>query len=1083
MSFKSTVVTLESQLAVLLNEQFIDEPTWCGFLTYTHSKFLTCIMNGLTEEVEDSGSISWKDVSTQRPDQLLEYIWNSCHSKILRYFHLQFHHLKTNQLQNFKVDEDQDDADDNDDEDEEDLDETKQARNRVGYATFKKVYGKYTKINKMIVGFYLTLIEHILKNYNISDRLFPEFYKFYRINYPLFDANSPKSKANPAPITDQRIVNVLIYFLHRICFFQGTLSRYRTLFYLYILSSSVNVLKNKTIISGKAITIHNGANDGSRFIRFETFDKSIEYFNFANKVLPGFSDPLSHIGMIMNSYGSITNANIYAILASFNKTTIPNSGRIVNGDKFEAVYYFIRSVNQKSGTKSSMIDIQRMLSTENEMNLGEYFLNAFTKCQEIEHSLVNDSSIIGDNQMNDRITRNKLLERVSKTYFLLLFSWYFYGKSSVFNEMVQRLKQKKQINVNEQLKLLKYSLFNIIKSGLQISEKNVSVLEKQLVILIGGFQVLLDMDEINISRKTASAVASVSGQTPNGNNEPSKMKIKDFKLLSPATQQYLKFVFQYIVEILNVLIIDHKKFSLKGPLSLEQDESEFLLQNRMGLYLPMMRIFLNWIRPSKLLINYCHGQLKFVSKMAFIINIMYDGLVNHNPTYDTQNSEDIFSHRCKRLRFFEEDVTLSGFMPVDSAFKDFNDTFIKNESKFSKMRMVGQLPAEDPKIRKMLKLSSKGVDPEDPKSEIIRNEKLLRVYAIGWLGKRLVFDNSFGIEFDDSVKQYGNLERYEKEIFDTAGNNDKFKELPQVKSKTSEPNNKKWNKKTKLKKNKHVENRYKERDTDFDDEKSVYVRTSRRGNNNINPVKKEDEVNTKNTDPKPALPKNHSPPSASHFEDFEDFESAEKSDFESEVEEEQTTAVQNNENEAADISKYQSMVDSLLGDDSITFSTFNAKESPANISTPAPESSFAKSKVQSTSSIFTNQIWSNHATSPNSKPMLASDLESKLVGSASRALSGNSPIAASVNNTDATALPRTPTGTSYLNYQQYYYPPSNGASMYPPPTPHQYGALNYYNYYYPGQTVPSHIGTSTQQPAQPNQQNGSQFYSYGQAPK
>lgn len=767
MSIASTLQSIETQLQELLADRFIDDSLFAGLLSFTHSKFSIWLTAKFDAEILDKEfssaqkennepqqqqkvhDFSNKNISdeTFQTINLLEYLWLNVHSKILQYFYLQFHQLKIEQLQSKTASQPN----------------TSQPNLHITYVTFKKIFGKFRKLNKLIVDFYSEIIHHILTSYNISNSVFPGLYKFYRI------ASPNDSKTAASEIQSEEKISKLIFFLHRITFFQGNLSRYKSLFYLYVLSSSSSILNKE---------------DRTTAIRFDSFDKSLEFFNLSIMLLPGFSDPFYHIAMVMNSYGHISNYNILSVLGSLNVMPISKKPPIVNGDKFEAVYYFMRGSNQRLGNNAGLESIQKILAVDNR---GNAMLHYFTV--ELKNSKGAEAMFLIHPSGQSKVAKNRLLENAIKIYFLLLFSWYFYPKASVLGKILSAEEISSKA-IHLAVKEISNGFFNIIKNAISFNDKNIDILLKQVIILIGGFQVLLSNDEL----------------AKGGKN------ITEFNDLSETTQAYLKFAFTFLVEVLNILIIDHKKFNLTFPLSLEEDGSKFELKNRFSFYLPVIRVILGWIRPSKLLLRFARSHLEFTSKLAFVVNDIYVhvALKNHD--------QDILAHRYQRLRYFGEDTLLKDYKPINFYFQDFKDDFI-NKSKFANMRLVGELPQPITVSGK-----TKPVDPENVDGKLIADEDLLRLYAIGWLGRRIVFSNAFDIEFSSETRQF-NINKYKAEVLDTSteyikrDNNNRFIDLKAKSKKSANGVNNKKNRNRKSKSFDQSNGKWRQKDnTDFDEE-------------------------------------------------------------------------------------------------------------------------------------------------------------------------------------------------------------------------------------------------------------------------
>lgn len=623
MSLKSTLDSVQAQIESLVEQQFVDIASWCGLLTYTHSQISSAILE--TIEKERTESLPKDEPSLA---QLLLHLWSHVHLKTIRYFHLQFHQLKTAQIAQVNVKSEEDDA---------------RKPGSVNYRTFYTIFNKFLKVNKLMIDFYHDIAQSVLTQYDCSEFIPSPIYQHFRAKP---DENLPKVHST---------FNTRFIF-HRILFFEGTLSRYRTLFYMYRLSLSVKVLEN-------------GEMDPHKQRHFPDFSKALHYLQLAHTVLPGLGDPLGHIGMIMNTYGELKQENIKKALYYLN-----NPGRrFFLANKFEAAYYFTLSAHMRIEPRiQSNLDLMQLL-------LDPDFLTHF--------NMVMKAALRYESRGGLKKPKSKTLESKFKLNTLALTGYYLMGED-LFGGMLV-LKGGSIMDIRN------YFLESI--AGIDSNPRNQTILMQLFAILAGAYKTLQD------AQKTAKA------------------------------REVLSLMLEFAAKVFDVAVLTHKRYTVKTA---KLSESIVHL-------LPLIRTILNWTRLSRSVLEEVRRNLRFVVKLAYLIN---------QCVRDQSPEKSLFAHREPRACNFMEDVEFAEFVPFGSRFKDFDDELM-GKSRYSALRLSGILPEKT--------LGSSAVKE---RLEVSTNEDQLRVYALGWLGKRIIYGHHFAIATNENGEY--DLSSYNKELID-----------------------------------------------------------------------------------------------------------------------------------------------------------------------------------------------------------------------------------------------------------------------------------------------------------------------------
>ncbi|QLL31873.1 hypothetical protein HG536_0C00400 [Torulaspora globosa] len=175
--------------------------------------------------------------------------------------------------------------------------------------------------------------------------------------------------------------------------------------------------------------------------------------------------------------------------------------------------------------------------------------------------------------------------------------------------------------------------------------KNTGLIFENLIIAIGGFDLLVKRPKIGEKRLDSQAV-----------------NLKD---LTQVQSNYLSFSFKFISHLLHII-----------REAWEKNFDDFH-------YLAMVRVVENWLKCNRAALQYSHRDENFCKALALLLNDILKS--------DKLDKSSLANSKPTRPYFFEEDVMLKEFFSVRYALSDFNDEHIFASSD-STSRLMGYVP-------------------------------------------------------------------------------------------------------------------------------------------------------------------------------------------------------------------------------------------------------------------------------------------------------------------------------------------------------------------------------------------------------
>lgn len=394
------------------------------------------------------------------------------------------------------------------------------------------------------------------------------------------------------------------------------------------------------------------------------YSKSIELYKLSLLILPSLGDPYNHIAIIDN----------------------------FKDDKFNVVYNFVRA-----SLTSTPLD----LAQSNLLNL----LNKNPKSNAILRKFENLNGL--DRQ---KITKNDRLSLL-KSQFLVLFN---------YNLLPAKWRSKPGFLVSgHEIKMIEDDFFYLL-STLDFHKQIFNDFYlKQVVILLGGFELLID---------------------------PKNMENLRLKQSAEIIADYLAFMFRFLENLLRICIKicnDPQASGQQQTLNVQESSQKLSMAFSTSL-LPVIRLLLCWFKEREIARVYLARSENVASLLAILINrlISYledataiDTLKKLLPSDTEWDINNILSKKPLRTRLFKEDVALREFKPINYMMDDFDDLHFFKKDANAVLALIGELPSED---------SSKA----DNKSSTTKfNDNILRLVAIIVLGKRLVLENAKNIQW------------------------------------------------------------------------------------------------------------------------------------------------------------------------------------------------------------------------------------------------------------------------------------------------------------------------------------------------
>ncbi|ODV85210.1 hypothetical protein CANARDRAFT_185426, partial [[Candida] arabinofermentans NRRL YB-2248] len=378
------------------------------------------------------------------------------------------------------------------------------------------------------------------------------------------------------------------------------------------------------------------------------YSKSIELYKLSLLILPSLGDPYNHVAIIDN----------------------------LKEDKFNVVYNFIRS---SLSSKPLPIGFNNLITFLSKQPESSPLLKRFELFYGTDRST---------------ITKNDRLELL-KSEFLILFNYYLLPNK-------WKLRDGYSIN-NHNIKDIEDDFYQV-SSKLDFHKQIFNDFYfKQLIILLGGFELLIDK----------------------------KMVHPDLKQQNSIISNYLKFTFRYLDNFMKN-VLNNWGTDLKNP-------------RLSTLLLPLLRIMLCWFKERELPRGYLIQTAPYASSLAEILNNIFEYFrLNPDSLEEVDGIEynkiTLFNEKPTRKRLFKEDVTLKEFRPLNYHLNDFNDDSLYQKDEISVLALIGELPNESQKNTKI-------------------SDSVLRIAAIGYLGKKILIANKVGIKFNSESNMFEIPER------------------------------------------------------------------------------------------------------------------------------------------------------------------------------------------------------------------------------------------------------------------------------------------------------------------------------------
>lgn len=323
--------------------------------------------------------------------------------------------------------------------------------------------------------------------------------------------------------------------------------------------------------------------NSSNNFEIQVFKKSQRYYRFASLVLPSVGE------------SSLQEGLIYIQTKNFGYST----------------YKFMRSILSRLPSRAGMPN----------------FIS--TVCEKRSTTFQQIAKLLQDLKRFETDKKRIINSEIIEMYFLVLFGAHVAPKV---------WKSEDETLAFNGVSLLHYK--NVLYDRISTRYvKNISLIMQNLILLIGGFDVLLMLDS----------------------NENKKRTLQD---LNPADVQYLTFACEYMSLLINNVIMNEWD---------KCDSSE---------YLAMVRIIVCWLKSNRIALHFAHRAHNLCSAISRLINAILKSDIIQNGGWS--------DHRPKRNYFFDEDVLLKEFKSVKFVLTDFRDDEIYKMEDSSE-RLAGML--------------------------------------------------------------------------------------------------------------------------------------------------------------------------------------------------------------------------------------------------------------------------------------------------------------------------------------------------------------------------------------------------------
>lgn len=370
------------------------------------------------------------------------------------------------------------------------------------------------------------------------------------------------------------------------------------------------------------------------------YSKSIELYKLALLILPNGGEPFNHIAIIDNA----------------------------KNDKFNVVYNFIRAILTSTPHMVAYSNLLNLLKKQpNQNSIWKRFL----QCNKFNRN---------------GITKNDRMELL-KSQFLVLVCYHFLPQ--IWSNQIKDLPK---------IETEFYKLMSKLDFHKQIFN---DFYFKQLVILLGGFELLIDQSE-------------------------------DVDSSPEVIEQYLKFIMRYVKTFLSTVTVEWGDY-----ITNKKDNLEFSTS-----LLPSLRLLVNWFNARSLPRLYVNQSTDIQNLFGGIVNRMYIFFESHNveqlydyvgvpkpPVAKDMRLQLLLNNKPRRQRLFKEDVTIREFKPVGYLMSDFNDDklYIKDENAI--LALIGE---------------SNQIDKA--------NDNILRLTALVVMIKHVLRDSH--LKWDSSINRY-----------------------------------------------------------------------------------------------------------------------------------------------------------------------------------------------------------------------------------------------------------------------------------------------------------------------------------------
>ncbi|GMF03684.1 unnamed protein product [Ambrosiozyma monospora] len=188
---------------------------------------------------------------------------------------------------------------------------------------------------------------------------------------------------------------------------------------------------------------------------------------------------------------------------------------------------------------------------------------------------------------------------------------------------------------------------------------------------------------------------------------------------------YLRFAFRYINSFMEIVISNWKE----NPNNIEN----------LAMLLPCVRLLLCWMKERELPKGYLLQCEEYIVTLAELLNVVFGFFQSRSDAIELVEDEtfklslidngELFDSRPVRSRLFKEDITLKDFQPVNYYMSDFDDDDLYKQNEASILALIGELPGGSHSNLKM-------------------SDNILRLVAVGNLGRAIISNNELGVVFN-----------------------------------------------------------------------------------------------------------------------------------------------------------------------------------------------------------------------------------------------------------------------------------------------------------------------------------------------